>query len=534
MNLQHKRLRVLALIIILMASASTVAWAGRATVSWDANTESDLAGYKVHYGTQPNRSYSNTIDVGNVTSYTVGNLQPGTTYYFAVTAYDLSGNESDYSEEVSLTIPTGGGDTGDGDTTPPVLVNVTPMGETQIDVIYSEAMDKASAETASNYAISGGIQVIGAVLDQNESVVHLITSSHTKGVSYTLTVNNVKDKAGNTIASGSSKSYKLPDPNQSDTTPPELLYVVVVDLTHLDVIFNEAVSRSTAERVRNYEINNGINVTQAVINENQSIVRLTTSQHVEGSTYTLIVRNIEDVAGNRIQNNNSRSYTTPGGGNNDNDDGNNTTAPTVISVTFQGTTQIDVTFSEPLDKATAENPSNYSIDNGVEVKAAVLSADLTTVHLLTSRHQSGVEYTLTVNNVRDLQGEAVASNTRFRYSDDSGSNPPENNDASSFSLFPNYPNPFNPETQIRFYLEKGRQVELKIYNPLGQLVRTLVTGELSAGFHSVTWDGTNNQGVQVPSGVYIYTLEVKRQEQKGNLLVNVSLERRVHKMTLIR
>lgn len=71
-----------------------------ATLSWAPNTDSDLAGYKVYVGTSSG-AYGIPLDVGNVTSYTIGNLTAGTTYYFAVTAYDQSKNESVYSSEVS-------------------------------------------------------------------------------------------------------------------------------------------------------------------------------------------------------------------------------------------------------------------------------------------------------------------------------------------------------------------------------------------------------------------------------------------------
>jgi hypothetical protein len=70
------------------------------TLAWDANTESDLAGYKVYIGTSSG-VYTSKIDVGNVTTYTVTGLQPGNTYYFVVTAYDTGGLESGYSNEVS-------------------------------------------------------------------------------------------------------------------------------------------------------------------------------------------------------------------------------------------------------------------------------------------------------------------------------------------------------------------------------------------------------------------------------------------------
>ncbi len=87
----------------LPASISESLTENGATVTWDANTESDLSGYKVYYGTSSG-NYFDVIDVGNTTSFLINGLLIETTYFFAVTAFDFSGNESEFSDEVSFTI----------------------------------------------------------------------------------------------------------------------------------------------------------------------------------------------------------------------------------------------------------------------------------------------------------------------------------------------------------------------------------------------------------------------------------------------
>lgn len=74
-----------------------------ATLAWDQVVDPNVQGYNVYYGTQ-SRSYSDSVNAGGSTMQTVANLDRGTTYYFAVTAYNTSGIESGYSEEVSAQI----------------------------------------------------------------------------------------------------------------------------------------------------------------------------------------------------------------------------------------------------------------------------------------------------------------------------------------------------------------------------------------------------------------------------------------------
>ncbi len=76
-----------------------------------------------------------------------------------------------------------------------------------------------------------------------------------------------------------------------------------------------------------------------------------------------------------------------------------------------------------------------------------------------------------------------------------------------FGLSQNFPNPFNPSTNLQYQLPRPAQVRLVIYNALGQFVKQLVHREQPAGFHTVVWDGRDRNGNPVPSGVYHYRLE---------------------------
>jgi hypothetical protein len=77
----------------------------------------------------------------------------------------------------------------------------------------------------------------------------------------------------------------------------------------------------------------------------------------------------------------------------------------------------------------------------------------------------------------------------------------------TYDVAQNYPNPFNPTTTIKYQLPQASHVKLVIYNVLGQRVRTLVNQKMQPGFYQVVWDGRNDQGVQVSSGIYIYRFE---------------------------
>lgn len=102
---------------------------------------------------------------------------------------------------------------------------------------------------------------------------------------------------------------------------------------------------------------------------------------------------------------------------------------------------------------------------------------------------------------------------------------PDNSLPGNFVLYQNFPNPFsssaqlNAATVIRFALPRPEEISLTIYNQLGQKVRTISTGRLPAGLHERAWDGRNELGVPVASGVYFYRLQAGQQTKMQKLIV---------------
>jgi hypothetical protein len=94
----------------------------------------------------------------------------------------------------------------------------------------------------------------------------------------------------------------------------------------------------------------------------------------------------------------------------------------------------------------------------------------------------------------------------------------------AYQLFPNYPNPFNPETIITFNLPRSSHVRLQIFNANGQLVITLIDTKLAAGHQQIRWDGRDQKGKPASSGIYIYRL----QTNSGNITRKMLLISNMH------
>ncbi|MFQ5963711.1 MAG: DUF5060 domain-containing protein [Candidatus Scalinduaceae bacterium] len=152
-------------------------------LAWQAATdpESGIDHYNI---------YRDGANVGQsvTTTFSDTGLSEGTSYTYEVTAVNGAGLESAKSASVSATTLT--------DTTPPTITSVSASGNAAgVTVVFSEPVERTSAEDPSNYSIDNGITVSGASLGSDLKTITLITSPHSEGITYTVTVNNIQDRA---------------------------------------------------------------------------------------------------------------------------------------------------------------------------------------------------------------------------------------------------------------------------------------------------------------------------------------------------
>jgi len=93
------------------------------------------------------------------------------------------------------------------------------------------------------------------------------------------------------------------------------------------------------------------------------------------------------------------------------------------------------------------------------------------------------------------------------------------NTVSDVNLYPNHPNPFNPSTIILYDLAHASEVELAVFDLLGRRIRTLVQEHQQAGQHRLLWNGKDDSGVIMPSGVYLYRLRTSKFMQTRRMIL---------------
>lgn len=312
------------------------------TLSWDAATDNTaVTGYKIFYGTasvaSDTASYTlGPIDAGNVLTYDVKDLQNDVTYYFAITAYDAAGNESEfYSEEVSATPKVGatGAETPVADDkTAPKVVSATAPFVNMVKVTFSEGVKLPAIAPESAFSIKDDF--LGTALsiskaemdttDKSNKTVVLTTAEQKKNSKYILTAGiQIQDLAGNPIVSGTSDTavFSGTDAVQAvvkpvaeeqpagDTVAPGFTSVKAINSNTVEVVFSEPVVL-LANATENFIITDAAdntkitNVTKVVISQNGTKATLST-ENLEAKKYNLIAIKVKDAAGNMMDVQNS-------------------------------------------------------------------------------------------------------------------------------------------------------------------------------------------------------------------------------------
>ena len=88
-----------------------------------------------------------------------------------------------------------------------------------------------------------------------------------------------------------------------------------------------------------------------------------------------------------------------------------------------------------------------------------------------------------------------------------------------FALHQNYPNPFNPVTNLSYDLPENALVNITIYDMMGKVVSTLVNGQQAAGFKTLQWNATNDNGMPISAGLYIYTIQADQFNQTRKMIL---------------
>jgi hypothetical protein len=341
------------------------------------------------------------------------NLQEGQSYTLHVhDVADIAGNLIAPGSEINFFI---------SDERPPTISRAAVISSREVEVFFNEQVDAITATDSSNYELFeqfGAMQQVSIIavtqLDNGRVVRLTAAESLVVHEQYLLRVSNIQDLSGNIIAPES--EYLL-----IDITAPILLSVTRIGQFTIDAIFNEPLDQTAANFRSNYllfetfAVNRVIDITDVELLLDCRTVRLTFDSFPRNNvSHTLRVDNMKDVSGNTIISRLMFSFIP-----------HDTYPPELVSGRVTSSSTIEVIFNEPLNEAAAMNALNYEM---------FLSSDPTITHEISYVHLSnwrviiklaenilqGCDYTVRVNNISDLAGNDILSDSEvyFSYSAD--------------------------------------------------------------------------------------------------------------------
>lgn len=614
--------------ILLLSVVS--AMADSLTITWEPNTEPDLAGYFVYYGTK-DRPHGNRIDVGRQTQYFIQTLKPGETYYVSVTAVDTAHNESVFIEQIAVTIkytliplaeagpdrkmlcagspvPIGGNPSGLGghggpysfswtpvtglDNPTAANPNAAPQATTTYTVTVTETATGFSAKDSVIVNVPATGWAVAHIVDADDVVVGLNQSTAPRNnrglalspderflyLSYVLNKYLVRkidlsvvDPADNhnavvaqlILPSGSQPARDIATDDRGR------VYLALGDKIE---IYNANLQTPPLHTISGFTACEGVAVRRekgklavyATDRLDKTLERFVLS---DGAGEAIIplrkggldgdgevpIAGANSPAGLDIGKHGSIWIADAGKGkvyrvNAAGKTADSTVVERAMDVAIDTTRgevfvsqytrrtikvlninngKIKRTLAPPAAglKVSLDGEARFGALCGIDVASCPQALLSPRVYVANEKGRSilaGNPLDSPFSNVGDNQDVkaadtdpvlVVAGNAVAKESEVSESEVEESEAVTDYVLEQNYPNPFsangtfsNPSTTIRFALPEAAEASLKIYDLAGQLVQTLVDGVVEAGRHQVIWDGTNQHGELVASGVYFYQL----------------------------
>lgn len=457
-----------------------------------------------------------------------------------------------------------------GDATPPDLLSASATSQTTVQLQFNENVDQTTAGNTANYSIDNGITVSTAQRNAGDfSRVDLTVSALSGSINYTVTVTHVEDLFGNAIVSDNASFSYIPANMPGDVIITEIMqnpaavldangewfevynttggtidmngWVIMDDGTDSHTInnggplligpggflvFGNNGNSSTnggypADYVfTGYTLANGAD--EVVLMDGGTVIDRVNYDggpsfpDPNGASMALINFTLDNNVGSNWTTSTARepNFSGPAGDlGSPGTIGSDQTLPVSLSaftasgedqqVTLRWVTQseVDNLRFELLRAAAEDGPYQY-----IGEREGQLNSNVPTEYRFIDRQVvNGLTYwyklvDIDINGVRYEHGPVSATPQAVQPVDNAGGLPRE------FKLYANYPNPFNPETTIKFDIPQQRsgpvEISLTIFNTLGQKVKGIFSGPLEAGTYQVRWDGTADSGSPVSGGVY--------------------------------
>lgn len=278
------------------------------------------------------------------------------------------------------------------------LSSLITNSDTELQLTFNSELDESSTEMQSNYSVDNSIGQPNSatVATADPKILNLTFDNSFQALTnYTLTYGDIRNSELNSeLTNGSTFNFDY-------VIPLVIESVEVLSKNQLKLIFNLDLDENTAEQIINYSIDNDIGNPQSasIGDTNLNEVTLSLQPDLLENNYTITINNVEDKANHPIEPNTSALFSY--------------LPLTVSSISRVDETNIDVTFNQGLDKASAETVGNYVIDFevGTAISAALNQTDFKIVRITFGKPFVNNDYRLTVNGLENFTGNTTAENS---------------------------------------------------------------------------------------------------------------------------